>query len=248
MHFSMIEHGAYRQLLDWIYLDEKPIPKETEVVFRRLSARTEEEQKAIQNVLKEMFDLTDDGYVQRRCMGEIMVYQRQVARAQINGKLGGRPRKTEVVISGFSEKTQTKANQEPITNNHKPITNNQEPKNKTMSSELDSRVNEIFEYWKIELEHPNSRIDKKRSNAILERLKEGYTVERIKEAIRGIKLCPHNMGQNERGQVYDDIELICRSGANVDRFADAEFKRPMDKLTKRMADCLLPITDGSDKL
>jgi hypothetical protein len=82
------------------------------------------------------------------------------------------------------------------------------------------KESEIFNYWKEKLEHPKSVLDKKRLIAIRARLKEGYTVERIKEAIDGIKNSPHNMGQNDRNTVFDDIELICRSGANVDRFAD----------------------------
>ena len=35
-HLSTLEHGIYRQLIDWQYLDEKPIPLETQVVSRRL--------------------------------------------------------------------------------------------------------------------------------------------------------------------------------------------------------------------
>jgi len=85
-----------------------------------------------------------------------------------------------------------------------------------------SDIMAIFEFWQSELNHPQSRLDKKRLAAIKARLSEGYSVDRIKQAIRGIKNCPHNMGQNDRNQRYDDIELICRTGANVDRFADAE--------------------------
>lgn len=121
-HLSMLEHGAYRQLLDWLYLDEKPIPRETEVVFRRLSARTDEEKKAIEIVLSEMFELTEEGYVQHRCMTEIASYRGKAERAREAGKLGGRPKKTEEVISGLPEITEEKANHKPITNNHKPIT------------------------------------------------------------------------------------------------------------------------------
>jgi len=113
-HLSMLEHGAYRQLLDWHYLDQAPIPKETEVVFRRLSARTEDEQKAILIVLKELFVLTDDGYIQHRVMREIDDYIAKADRARDNGKLGGRPPKTKVVISDNPEQTQAKAN--PLTN------------------------------------------------------------------------------------------------------------------------------------
>lgn len=94
----------------------------------------------------------------------------------------------------------------------------------TMSTKPDL-VGEVFEYWQTKREHPKSRLDKKRSTAIKARLQEGYTVERIKDAIDGIGKSKHHMGLNP-GQptIYDDIELICRSGANVDKFADLKDK------------------------
>jgi uncharacterized protein YdaU (DUF1376 family) len=122
-HLSLLEHGVYRQLIDTYYLSEQPIPKETEVVFRRLSARTDEEKKAVEIVLSEFFSLTDEGWIQTRCHEEIREYQGKANRARDNGKLGGRPKKTNEVIYGLSKETEEKANQEPITINHKPITN-----------------------------------------------------------------------------------------------------------------------------
>jgi hypothetical protein len=52
-------------------------------------------------------------------MHEIAQYEAKAGRARDNGKLGGRPSKTKVVISGNLEQTQEKANS--LTN--KPITN-----------------------------------------------------------------------------------------------------------------------------
>lgn len=121
-HLSLLEHGAYRQLLDWYYLDQTNIPKETEVVFRRLRAVTEEDRKAIVFVLSEFFCLTENGYKHARCDREIAAYSAKASRARDNGKSGGRPAKTKVVISGLQEETQKKAN-------NKPITINQEEKN-----------------------------------------------------------------------------------------------------------------------
>lgn len=133
-HLTLLEHGCYRQLLDWYYKDESPLPRETEVVFRRLSARTEEDKLAIQLVLNDFFELGENGYSHKRCDAEISTYQQQAERARQNGKLGGRPKKTEVVILANPDVTQTKANQEPITNNHKPITINQETKEKNKNT------------------------------------------------------------------------------------------------------------------
>jgi len=125
-HLSLLEHGVYRQLLDWYYLSEEPISEETQVVLRRLCARTEAEFEAIKTVLNEFF-YRDSGWHHKRCDYEIKAYQVNCQKNKLNGKLGGRPKKTQSVFLGFEKETQKKPkqkatnNQEPITNNHKPI-------------------------------------------------------------------------------------------------------------------------------
>lgn len=118
-HLSLLEHGVYRQLLDMYYLSETKIPDETDLVYRRLCARSEEEKRAVDTVLAEFFK-SEKGWVHTRCEKEISEYQGKAGRARLNGKLGGRPSKTKVVISGNQENTDLKAN-------HKPLTKNQEP-------------------------------------------------------------------------------------------------------------------------
>jgi len=81
-----------------------------------------------------------------------------------------------------------------------------------------SEVRQVFEHWQEKLEHPKAVLDHKRSRAIKARLREGRTVEDLKQAIDGCALTPHNIGVNDRGQAYDDIELICRDAAHVERF------------------------------
>lgn len=129
-HLSLLEHGIYRQLIDWYYLDEHCIPAETQLVFRRLQARTDEEKFAVQTVLDEFFQLTPEGYSHSRCDAEIVKYQSKAEVARSNGKSGGRPKKTESVISGLPRETGSKANQEPRTTNQEPLTKNQEPETK----------------------------------------------------------------------------------------------------------------------
>jgi len=119
-HLTMIEEGAYNRLLDLYYLEDGNIPKETESVIRRLRARTDEEREAVKTVLHEFFNFTDEyGWHHKRCDKEIELYHKKAEKARKNGKLGGRPPKTDPVISRNPEKTQTKANQEPITINQK---------------------------------------------------------------------------------------------------------------------------------
>lgn len=91
---------------------------------------------------------------------------------------------------------------------------------KDLSSKRDD-VNEIFEYWKLIMGKSNqSKLTRERAKKIKDRLSEGYTVQQIKSAVLGCSLTPHNMGSNTNGKVYDDIELICRTGGNLERFAN----------------------------
>ena len=118
-HLSTIEHGIYRQLIDWYYLDEQPIPEETQMVIRRLRLGSDEV-IFLQNVLSDFFVLGKKGYEHKRIEVEIKDYQEQVEKNKNNGKLGGRPKKTQSVISGLPDESQNNPNQEPLTTNHKP--------------------------------------------------------------------------------------------------------------------------------
>ncbi len=93
-HLTLLEHGVYRQLLDWYYLDEGPLPLKTDLVMRRLSARTPEEKTAVQAVLDDFFTLTDEGYRHYRC--------EQVLRDRCRGSLRNASEFIEEVIEEFS--------------------------------------------------------------------------------------------------------------------------------------------------
>lgn len=79
-------------------------------------------------------------------------------------------------------------------------------------------VQEVFDYWKQVLNHPQAKLDAKRAKVIGARLADGYTVGDLCRAIDGCCKSPHHMGQNASRTVYDDIELICRDGSHVDGF------------------------------
>ena len=123
-HLTMLEHAIYRALIDQYYLDEQPISLETQSVMRRLRLVSEEEAKALINVLSDFF-YESDGWRHKRIDQDIIEYHAMSAKNKKNGKLGGRPKKTQSVNSGLPLVTQTKGNQEPITNNQviKPLSN-----------------------------------------------------------------------------------------------------------------------------
>ena len=118
-HLSTIEHGIYRQLIDWYYLDEQPITAETQVVIRRLRLGSDEV-KFLENVLSDFFVLDKTGYRHKRIDVEIKDYHEQAEKNKNNGKLGGRPKKTQSVISGLPDESQNNPNHKPLTINHKP--------------------------------------------------------------------------------------------------------------------------------
>ena len=118
-HLSTIEHGIYRQLIDWYYLDEQPIPLETQVVTRRLRLGSDD-LIFVKNVLADFFQKTVKGYVHKRIEFEIKEYHQQADKNKANGKRGGRPKKTQSVISGLPDESQNNPNHKPLTINHKP--------------------------------------------------------------------------------------------------------------------------------
>ena len=89
-------------------------------------------------------------------------------------------------------------------------------------NQLRPRLVEVFEFWRNAMEKSGTtKLDSKRKSKIEQRLRDGYTVEQIKRAIINCSKTPHNMGQNDRGQKYNDIELICRDAANLERFMES---------------------------
>lgn len=74
-HLSLLEHGVYRQLLDQYYLNEEPLTLDLIKLFRLLSARTKDEQIAIEIVLNDFFTKTEIGYTHKRCEIEVRAYQ-----------------------------------------------------------------------------------------------------------------------------------------------------------------------------
>jgi hypothetical protein len=101
-------------------------------------------------------------------------------------------------------------------------------------------VSEIFEFWKSTMTlNQKTLLTPKRRKVIKDRIKQGYTIERIKNAIVGCSLSPFHNGQNDTNTKYNDIELICRSGEKVEFFEqklnDKPPSLPQEELDARAA-------------
>ncbi|USU94160.1 YdaU family protein [Acinetobacter pittii] len=79
-----------------------------------------------------------------------------------------------------------------------------------------NEIQEVFEFWKVTFnKRSNTVLDKNRKSKIQARLKEGYAVQDIKQAILG---CSKSEYHIQGG--YTDIELICREASKLDRFIE----------------------------
>ena len=113
-HLSVIEDIAYRRLLDFYYLHEKPIKQQN--IARQIGMR--EHEQDVLTILDEFFLSSPEGFVHPRADKEILKFK-EFAEA---GKRGAAKR------WGSNGEANSPPNATPIaTNNHKPITNNQEP-------------------------------------------------------------------------------------------------------------------------
>jgi hypothetical protein len=96
---------------------------------------------------------------------------------------------------------------------------NPNPNPNSLPTEDKDSCRMVFEHWRVTMgKSARVVLDSKRRAKVEARLAEGYSVEDLNLAVDGCRLTPHNMGQNDRGERYDDIELICRDAAHVDRF------------------------------
>jgi uncharacterized protein YdaU (DUF1376 family) len=81
-HLSLLEHGAYRLLLDLYYVREKALPAEVKDCCRLVRASSTIERKAVQTVLSEFFELTAEGWSHKRCDAEIARYRDKQEKAK----------------------------------------------------------------------------------------------------------------------------------------------------------------------
>ena len=98
----------------------------------------------------------------------------------------------------------------------------QPPAKPEKPKKYEDEINEVFDFWKTTMGKTGAtKLDSNRRGKIQNRLKDGYDVEYIKQAITNCSMTPHNMGQNDRGQKYNDIELICRNAEKLERFYES---------------------------
>jgi uncharacterized protein YdaU (DUF1376 family) len=127
MHLSEIEDLAFRRMLDWCYLHEKPLPFDIDEISRQIRMRTHSESIAI--VLQEYFEKNDDGWINLRVIQEILKVGIKSEKASASAKARWGKKDANALP------TQSDSN---ATHNTEPDTNDTEPK--TQKRKLGSRL------------------------------------------------------------------------------------------------------------
>jgi uncharacterized protein YdaU (DUF1376 family) len=119
LHLSMEQDGAYSRLLDWYFVNERPIPSGQKYSISR--AQNASEKRSTDAVLSEFFCEENGAFQHDRANHEIALAAPKIAAARANGKRGGRPANNPTGSidkpTGFITETQseprTKAPQSP---------------------------------------------------------------------------------------------------------------------------------------
>lgn len=70
-HLSVLERGAYAELLDHAYVTEKPLPKDPLALYRIVGAHSKDECSAVDHVVESFFMDTPLGYTNERVIEEL---------------------------------------------------------------------------------------------------------------------------------------------------------------------------------
>lgn len=152
-HLSLLEHGIYRQMLDQYYLDENPLNPDLDALMRSLCVRTADEQQAFQNVLKDFFKPTKNGYVHKRCEAEIQKIYDKSDKARQSAKRRWSKDNQEVTSEGNANASETHNERNakamlpsnPVT--HKPNKNTSCDSDESAPAKPKCRFSEFWQAW-----------------------------------------------------------------------------------------------------
>ena len=195
-HLSLMEKGAYSDLLDWYYENRKPLPQEWVQMHRICGAVAPDEQAAVQTVVRQFFTLEESGWHNRTADEEIAKAQglsqkrrdaqaeREKKRLEKGSKKGANaPAKAPANVPTITITT-TDSISNDIESPHTPKGGDGVPSSFLMPDGTFLSFDQLFErYWS---NYPNVR-DKghkgKAKDELFKKLKEGIEYETIGRGI-----------------------------------------------------------------
>lgn len=117
-HLSLVEHGAYRRMLDVYYATEKPLPRAQAQIYRLVGAKNNAEKLAVDVVLGEFWIESEAGWKNTRADSEIAKAQEKSEKARTSAGHRWHSEGNANALRPHSEGNAPN-NQEPIANNQK---------------------------------------------------------------------------------------------------------------------------------
>ena len=77
-------------------------------------------------------------------------------------------------------------------------------------------ISRVFEHWKTVMGHPRAKLGE-RGRKIRTKLAD-FTADQLCQAIDGCKASPFHMGENQDGTVHDELTMILRNTAQIEKF------------------------------
>jgi uncharacterized protein YdaU (DUF1376 family) len=143
-HLSFVEDAAYSRLIRKYYAQEKPLPADIPSVQRLIGARDKTERAAVETVLREFFELLEDGWHNRRCDEEIERYRGKQAKAKrsAEARWSREPQHTDGNANAMRTHSEGNAHQTPDTSHQTPSSST-----KKKSSPVGKPVDVSDEVW-----------------------------------------------------------------------------------------------------
>jgi len=114
-HLTLVEHGAYRLLMDHYYATETPLPSDVARLMRLCRARTTAERDAVRLVLAEFFKPGEEGWRHKRIDAEIVKVAENIARSSFGGRKSAAKRAAKQTASGGPSEGSTESQASPST-------------------------------------------------------------------------------------------------------------------------------------
>jgi hypothetical protein len=90
-----------------------------------------------------------------------------------------------------------------------------------------SDIRLVFDRWLLETKRTGAtRLSDKRTRLIRNALRD-YGLQDILDAVTGWRYSPYHCGENQQGAVYNDIELLLRDAARIEKFRDLARNPPL---------------------
>lgn len=138
-HLDPLEDIAYRRMLDWCYLHERPLPDDIEAIAKLIRMRSHCE--CIKDVLQEFFELTPQGWWKERIGREIEKTGEKSRKASESAR--ARWDKKKVDANALPAQSESNATHNPL-----PITHNPLPKSKAPAVQRPEGVSQaVWDDW-----------------------------------------------------------------------------------------------------